>query len=64
MQPARANGLPAFATYRRDAADAAWQAMSLQLIEIAGDRIASVVAFLDPSLFARFGLPDRLPPGA
>jgi RNA polymerase sigma-70 factor, ECF subfamily len=60
MVPTRANGLPAFAMYRRDDAGA-YQASSIHLIRIEDGRIAAMVAFIDPSLFAPFGLPATLP---
>jgi RNA polymerase sigma-70 factor (ECF subfamily) len=53
----RANGRPGFATYRRSDVTGEWQAMSLQVVEILDGRIASVIAFLDTSLFAPFELP-------
>jgi len=55
----QANGCPAFAQYRIDPAGghAPW---SIQVVEISGDRIASLNAFLDTSLFATFGLPTHL----
>ncbi|MGH9096724.1 MAG: hypothetical protein ACRDWB_04805, partial [Acidimicrobiales bacterium] len=34
---------------------------SLQVIEISGDRISGLHAFLDTELFAAFGLPTYLP---
>ncbi len=58
MMATRANGLPAFALYRRDEADGGEsRAVSLHLVEITDGRIASIVAFLDASLFEHFGLP-------
>ncbi len=54
-----ANGLPAFASYKRDPAGghAPW---SIQVIEISGDRIVGHHNFLDTTLFAAFGLPAHL----
>lgn len=59
--PTTANGEPALAVYSRDAATGAHQPYALQLVRVRGDRVASIVAFLDPSLFAHFGLPASLP---
>jgi RNA polymerase sigma-70 factor (ECF subfamily) len=57
----RANGQPAFGTYKL--VDGAWLPNAIHLISLgAGGEITDAVAFLDPSLFARFGLPAR-PPG-
>jgi RNA polymerase sigma-70 factor (ECF subfamily) len=60
LEPAWANALPAFAAYKRDEASGQYHASAIQLVEVDGDRIASIVAFLDPSLFGVFGLPDAL----
>ena len=61
LVPVGANGLPAFAAYRR-AADGTFEASALHVLELdASDRIAGIVAFQDPRLFAAFALPARLP---
>jgi RNA polymerase sigma-70 factor (ECF subfamily) len=59
LQPAEANGAPAFAMYQRDAAGV-FRAASLHVLGLDGDAIASITAFLDPSVFAPFGLPPTL----
>ena len=59
--PVAASGSAGFAQYKPDPAGgyAPW---SLQVIEVAGDRIARMNFFLDTaSLFPLFGLPDHLP---
>ena len=33
----------------------------LDVLTLEGERIAAVTAFIDPSLFALFGLPESLP---
>jgi RNA polymerase sigma-70 factor (ECF subfamily) len=56
-----ANGCPAFAQYRVDPAGghAPW---ALQVVELRGDRIEAVHAFLDTAeSFERFGFPAHLP---
>ncbi|MFN3219951.1 MAG: RNA polymerase subunit sigma-70 [Acidimicrobiales bacterium] len=56
----RANGCPAFAQYRIDPAGghAAW---ALQVLELRGDRVEAIHAFLDTAeSFPRFGFPPRL----
>ena len=56
-----ANGCPAFAQYRVDpvGGHAPW---ALQVLELRGDRIAEVHAFLDTAeSFGRFGFPPHLP---
>ena len=54
-----ANGCPAFGSYRPDptGGHSPW---SLQVIEIAGDRIIGQHNFLDTTLFEAFGLPAHL----
>ncbi|HEY1691859.1 MAG TPA: RNA polymerase subunit sigma-70 [Polyangiaceae bacterium] len=57
--PTKANGLPALAAYRR-AGDQGFEPMALHLLSLADERIAAITAFLDPTLFPRFGLPARI----
>ncbi len=57
--PTRANGQLAVASYLREDTSA-YTAYALDVLEIRGDRIASVVAFLSPDVFAAFGLPEKL----
>jgi len=54
-----ANGCPAFAQYRADPAGghAPW---ALQVLELRGDRVEAIHAFLDTEAFARFGFPAHL----
>jgi RNA polymerase sigma-70 factor (ECF subfamily) len=54
-----ANGSAAFATYHPDP-DGGYSPWSIQVVEVAGDRITALHSFLDTNLFAAFGLPDRL----
>jgi RNA polymerase sigma-70 factor (ECF subfamily) len=54
---AACGGMPAFAQYREGGA----QPWALIVLELAGDRIASMTSFLDvQTLFPRFGVPMRL----
>ena len=56
-----ANGCPAFAQYRVDP-DGGHTPWALQVLELRGDRIAEVHAFLDTAeCFERFGFPVHLP---
>lgn len=59
--PTRANGAPAFATYRWDDAESGYVPTGLDVVRLGGDRITEVISFLDAD-FANFGLPERLPP--
>jgi RNA polymerase sigma-70 factor, ECF subfamily len=62
LVPTSANGWPAFAQYRPDPAGDGYYAWALQLVEVSGDRIASLNFFLDTArIFPMFGLPQRLP---
>ena len=61
LVPVKANASPAFAQYK-PAADGGFDAWSLQVLEIAGGKIAGICFFLDVEwLFPLFGLPPRLP---
>lgn len=56
-----ANGCPAFAQYRADP-DGGHTPWALQVLELRGDQIAEVHAFLDTDgCFERFGFPAHLP---
>src|SRR4051794_6571691 len=55
-----ANGQPALAEYVRDDERGGYAAHGINVLTLAGDRVSGVMAFLDPALFARFGLPDRV----
>lgn len=59
LLPGEANGCPAFAQYRPDP-DGGHAPWALQVLELRGDRIAAVHAFLDTEAFDRFGFPARL----
>jgi RNA polymerase sigma-70 factor, ECF subfamily len=60
LVPTRANGLPAFGSYRPDPAGghSPW---ALHVLELNGDRIAHINNFLDLDLFPYFNLPAHLP---
>jgi RNA polymerase sigma-70 factor (ECF subfamily) len=61
LVPTAANGRPAFAQYKRDPDGDGYYAWAIQVIDIAGDRIASLNYFLDTErIFPLFGLPLRL----
>ncbi len=53
----RANGAPAFALYKR-APDGSFRAAGLDVLSFVGGRISRIVAFNDPALVAKFGLPE------
>jgi RNA polymerase sigma-70 factor (ECF subfamily) len=51
-----ANGAPAVAVYR-PGVSGKLEPFGIHMLEVAGDRIAAIHAFLDPDLFPIFGLP-------
>jgi RNA polymerase sigma-70 factor, ECF subfamily len=54
-----ANGAPAFGQYRVDP-EGGWKPWALQVLEVDGDRIVGLNAFVDPRHFVAFGLPAHL----
>jgi len=59
-----ANGQPAFALYACQPGTATYHAHSIQVLEVQGDVIATLTAFMKPpglKLFAEFGLPLTAP---
>jgi RNA polymerase sigma-70 factor (ECF subfamily) len=60
MVPTRANGQPAFGLYMRTP-EGDFCPFHLQVLTIGADGVRHVGAFFDESLFALFGLPERLP---
>jgi RNA polymerase sigma-70 factor (ECF subfamily) len=56
----RANGQPAVASYR-PGADGNFHAHSVHVLTVTAAGIERITAFLDPGLFAAFGLPPVLP---
>jgi RNA polymerase sigma-70 factor (ECF subfamily) len=53
------NGTPAFAAYTRNASGG-FDAFALHVLSVDADGVSAIVAFLDPRLFAKLGLPDRV----
>jgi RNA polymerase sigma-70 factor (ECF subfamily) len=58
--PARANGQPAIGTYAWNDEAGAHLPTVLQVLSFEGDRITEITGCVDPSVFPRFGLPERL----
>jgi len=63
LTPIRANAQPAFGVYQRDEPGGAYRAFGIQVLTIDGGQITDITTFVDPTLFARFTLPDTLPAG-
>ncbi len=59
--PTRASGQPAFGTYSWDPEQEVYLPTVIQVLTLDGPRIAEITGFVDPALFAGFGLPARLP---
>jgi RNA polymerase sigma-70 factor, ECF subfamily len=57
-----ANGQPALAAYAPDP-PAGHRLHTLQVLTVAGGRVARNVTFADPAVFGPFGLAERIPPG-
>jgi RNA polymerase sigma-70 factor (ECF subfamily) len=57
LLPLSANGCPAVAVYRPDPVGV-FQPYGIMLLEITGDRISAIQAFLDTALFSVFRLPS------
>lgn len=60
LLPLTANGQPAAAMYMRLPGSDHHVAFQLHVLELGPDGVSHVVAFLDTSLFAKFGLPEAL----
>ena len=63
LTPTAANGQPALASYRRHG-DGAYRAYAIQVLTTAGPHVTRVTSFIDPGLFAAFGLPPALGPAS
>lgn len=59
---ARANGQPAFATYRRQEPGGWHRITCLQVLALNATHIIHVITFADPRIFVAFDLPDVLSP--
>ena len=59
-----ANGMPAFAQYRRAASGSGHEPWALQVLEVRGNKVVGQNSFLDTARwFPRFGLPPTPPDG-
>ena len=60
LLPTRANGQLAFGAYNKEPGADHYTPMNLHVLQLRGDRIAEIYAFLTADMHARFGLPERL----
>ena len=58
LLPTSANGSPAFGLYRREAEADDSRLFGLVVLDVEGEQIGSLVAFLDVASFTSFGLPS------
>ena len=58
LLPVMANGQPAAAMYLREGDKHV--PLQLHVVDFTADGVSHVVAFLDTTLFAKFGLPESL----
>jgi RNA polymerase sigma-70 factor (ECF subfamily) len=56
----RANGQPAVASYGLDRESGRYTASAIDVFTFEGDSIKEITAFVNPGMFARFGLPAEL----
>jgi RNA polymerase sigma-70 factor (ECF subfamily) len=61
LLPMRANGSPAFGLYRQEAGADVNQLFGLLVLDVEGEQIGSLVAFLELSSLSSFALPPILP---
>jgi RNA polymerase sigma-70 factor (ECF subfamily) len=59
-RPTRTNGQPAALCYRLDEDTGVFRLHAVDVLTLAGSRIAAVTAFLDPAVFPRFDAPLEL----
>jgi RNA polymerase sigma-70 factor (ECF subfamily) len=62
MVPTHANGQPAFGLYMRQE-DGSYDPFQLHVLSLGAQGVSHAAVFFDLSLFAAFGLPERLPAG-
>jgi RNA polymerase sigma-70 factor (ECF subfamily) len=56
-----ANGSPAFGLYQWEAEEGVYQLVGLVVLDVVGEQIAHIIAFLEPESFSSFALPPSLP---
>jgi len=60
LMPTRANGRAAFGWYRLDDSDHSFHGFAIQVVGLEGELVSDITTFMNPALFARFGLPDSM----
>jgi RNA polymerase sigma-70 factor, ECF subfamily len=59
--PTTVNAQPAVGCYTWDSQTRGYDASVVDVLTLRGARIAAITSFLDPAVFPKLGLPDRLP---
>jgi RNA polymerase sigma-70 factor, ECF subfamily len=59
--PTAANCQPSFGAYELSATDKRWKARAIHVLTLENELIAKMTVFVEPNLFADFGLPQFLP---
>jgi RNA polymerase sigma-70 factor, ECF subfamily len=59
LTPVGSNGSLAAAVYRPDRPGGEPRAFAIHVLDVVAGRISAIHSFIDPTLFAAFGLPDR-----
>jgi RNA polymerase sigma-70 factor (ECF subfamily) len=60
LVPTTASGQVAFGGYHWDPAEGSYRPVVLQVLTLRGDKVREIDGFVDPAMFERFGLPERL----
>jgi len=60
FMPTRANCQPAYGWYRLDDSDHGFHGFAIQVVGLEGELVSDITTFMNPALFARFGLPDSM----
>ena len=58
FMPTKANGQSAYGWYRLDDSDHRFHGFAIQVVGLEGELVSDITTFMNPALFARFGLPD------
>jgi len=62
LVPVEASGLQGYGQYRPSGPGGRHEPFAIHVVEVSGGRIAQLTHFIEPKLFAVFGLPDRIEP--
>jgi RNA polymerase sigma-70 factor (ECF subfamily) len=60
LVPTTASGQVAFGAYHWDPGEGRYRPVALQVLTLRGPKVQEIDGFVDPAMFERFGLPERL----